>query len=183
MILQAMRNALDRAASADFDAAFNQSTDQDDYLWGYLHRITFRHPLGAAYSFPTGAGFNDVQPDLAGVSTDGGFGVVDASSHSPRANSVNAFTFGSGPARRFVAEARDDNPKAVEVIPGGASGGPWGPWFGNQLGSLADQRLPRRHRLGEGDRRLLRRRARAHAVSGHRWCGAGPGPPRGSVDA
>lgn len=133
-ILQALRNGLDRAASADFAPAFNQSTNQDDYRWGYLHRITFRHPLGPSYSFPTGAGFDDLQPDLAGVSTDGGFAVVDASSHNPRANSVNGFTFGSGPARRFVAEARDGNPKAVEVIPGGESGGPWGPWFGNQLG-------------------------------------------------
>jgi penicillin amidase len=134
MILQAMRDALDRAASPDFAPAFNESTDQDDYRWGYLHRITFRHPLGPAYSFPTGAGFADLQPDLPGVATDGGFAVVDASSHSPRANSVNGFTFGSGPARRFVAEGVANNPKAVEIIPGGSSGGPWGPWFGNQLG-------------------------------------------------
>ena len=42
--------------------------------------------------------------------------------------------FGSGPARRFVAEARHTHPKAVQVIPGGESGNPAGPWFGNQLG-------------------------------------------------
>jgi acyl-homoserine lactone acylase PvdQ len=41
---------------------------------------------------------------------------------------------GSGPARRFVAEARHSNPKAVQVIPGGESGNPAGPWLGNQLG-------------------------------------------------
>ena len=42
--------------------------------------------------------------------------------------------FGGGPARRFVAEARRSHPKAVQVIPGGESGNPAGPWFGNQLG-------------------------------------------------
>jgi hypothetical protein len=42
--------------------------------------------------------------------------------------------FDGGPARRFVAEAQRTHPKAVQVIPGGESGNPAGPWFGNQLG-------------------------------------------------
>ncbi len=42
--------------------------------------------------------------------------------------------FGSGPARRFVAEQRRSGPHAVQVIPGGESGNPSGRWFGNQLG-------------------------------------------------
>jgi penicillin amidase len=71
---------------------------------------------------------------LPGVSTDGGFSVVDASSHNPRASSLNGFRFGGGPARRFVAEAQRSHPRAVQVTPGGASGNPLGPWFGNQLG-------------------------------------------------
>jgi hypothetical protein len=33
-----------------------------------------------------------------------------------------------------VAEAFNSHPHAVQVIPGGESGNPAGPWFGNQLG-------------------------------------------------
>jgi penicillin amidase len=59
---------------------------------------------------------------------------VDAASHGPRAASLNAFMFGSGPARRFVAETDRSHPRAVQVIPGGESGNPAGPFFANQLG-------------------------------------------------
>ena len=133
-LLQAVANALTLASSASFAPAFGGSTDLNDLRWGKLHRITFAHPLGGPFSLPPGAGFTDLSPALPGVATDGGFGVVDASSHSPRANTLNGFRFGSGPARRFVAEARRDHPNMVQVIPGGESGNPAGPWFGNQLG-------------------------------------------------
>jgi penicillin amidase len=133
-VLQALRNALDLAASPGFAPAFGSSTDLDDYRWGKLHRIVFRHTLGGPFSIPPGAGFSDLGPGLSGVATDGGFGVVDASSHNPRAATLNGFMFGGGPNRRFVAEARRSHPHAVQVIPGGESGNPSGPWFGNQLG-------------------------------------------------
>jgi penicillin amidase len=108
--------------------------NQDVYRWGKLHRKVFGHTLDRPFSIPPGAGFSDLGPGLPGVATDGGFGAVDASSHSPRASGLNSFMFGSGPARRFVAEALDLHPHAVQVIPGGESGNPAGPWFGNQLG-------------------------------------------------
>ena len=133
-ILGALKSALDLAASPAFAPAFGGSTNLADYRWGKLHRIVFRHPLGGPFSIPTGAGFTDLGPGLPGVATDGGFSAVDASSHNPRASTLNGFMFGSGPARRFVAEARRKHPKAVQVIPGGESGNPAGPWFGNQLG-------------------------------------------------
>jgi penicillin amidase len=133
-LLRAVRNALGRAASAAFAPAFNRSTNLSDYRWGYLHRIVFRHPLGGAFSIPTGANYMNLRVDLPGLATDGGFSTVDAASHSPRASTLNGFMFSSGPARRFVAEARRSHPRAVEVIPGGESGNPSGPWFGNQLG-------------------------------------------------
>ena len=59
---------------------------------------------------------------------------MDASSHNPRASTLNGFRFGNGPARRFVAEADRSHPTAAQVTPGGASGNPFGPSFGNQLG-------------------------------------------------
>jgi penicillin amidase len=133
-LLGALKSALDLAASPAFAPAFGGSTNLADYRWGKLHRIVFRHPLGGPFSLPPGAGFTDLGPGLAGVATDGGFSVPDASSHSPRASTVNGFMFDGGPARRFVAEARHSHPKAVQVIPGGESGNPAGPWFGNQLG-------------------------------------------------
>ena len=108
-----------------------------------VERIVFRHPLGGSFSIPTGAGFSDLGPGLPGIATDGGFDAVDASSHNPRASTLNGFMFGSGPARRFVAEARKSSPRAVQVIPGGESGNPSGQWFGNQLGLwLTDEYHP-----------------------------------------
>ena len=133
-VLGALKSALDLAASPAFAPAFGGSTNLADYRWGKLHRIVFRHPLGGPFSIPTGAGFTDLGTGLPGIATDGGFSAVDASSHNPRASTLNGFMFGSGPARRFVAEARHTHPKAVQVIPGGESGNPAGPWFGNQLG-------------------------------------------------
>ena len=136
-VLQAVRKALDLAASTgpgSFAPAFGGSTDQEDYRWGKLHRKVFSHPLGNPFSIPPGAGFSDLGAGLSGVATDGGFDTVDASSHDPRNASLNGFMFGSGPARRFVAEAFGSHPHAVQVIPGGESGNPAGPWFGNQLG-------------------------------------------------
>lgn len=134
-ILQALRNGLNLASSAAFAPAFGGSTNLDDYNWGRLHRITFNHPLGGPFSIPTGAGFSHLGgTGLPGLASDGGFSVVDASSHNPRATQPSQFVFGGGPARRFVAEARRSGPKAVQVTPGGASGNPAGPWFGNQVG-------------------------------------------------
>jgi penicillin G amidase len=133
-VLQALRNALNLAASGEFAPAFAGSTNLTDYLWGRLHRKVFGHTLGGPFSIPPGAGFSHLAPGLNGVATDGGFSVVDASSHNPRASSLNGFMFGGGPARRFVSEARTLRPNAVQVIPGGESGNPSGPWFGNQLG-------------------------------------------------
>jgi penicillin amidase len=133
-VLGALKSALDLAASPAFAPAFGGSTNLADYRWGKLHRIVFRHPLGGPFSLPPGAGFSDLGPGLPGVAADGGFSVVDASSHNPRASTLNGFMFGSGPARRFVAEQHRSGPRAVQVIPGGESGNPAGPWFGNQLG-------------------------------------------------
>lgn len=105
-ILQALRTALDLAAGDAFAPAFGRSTRLADYHWGKLHRIVLRHLLGGPFSIPPGAGFGDVGPGLAGIATDGGFSVVDASSH----------------------------PRAVQVIPGGEGGNSLNAFFGNQLG-------------------------------------------------
>jgi penicillin amidase len=134
VILASLHDALELAASPAFAAAFAGSRRQDDYRWGKLHRITFSHSLGGPFSIPPGAGFTDLAPGLPGVATDGAYETVDAAHHDPRGEVPDAFMFGQGPARRFIGEARPHGILATQVIPGGASGDPAHPWFGNQLG-------------------------------------------------
>jgi penicillin G amidase len=137
IILQSLKDSLNLLASPAFAPAFGGSTNQNDYRWGKLHRITFAHPLGQAalpFNIPPGAGFRDLAPNLPGISTDGGFDAVDASGHNARADSVNEFMFSAGPARRFVGEARPNGIRGLQVIPGGASGTPGNLLFGNTLG-------------------------------------------------
>ena len=120
VLLQSLKGALDLLASPAFAAAFGQSTDQDDYRWGKLHRIVLSHPLGAPFS-------------VGPLAIDGGFDVVDASSHNPRAATPDAFMFSSGPSKRFIGEARRSGIHAVQVLPGGASGVPGTPFFASQV--------------------------------------------------
>ena len=134
MLLSSLRDTLDLLASDEFAPAFGNSTDQDDYRWGRLHRITFEHPLGSdPFNVPNGGGFSDLGEGLPGVARGGGRGALDASSHSARADGLNEFTFGAGAARRMVSTMTPDGPDAQEVIPGGRSGVFLSPFYTNQL--------------------------------------------------
>lgn len=134
ILLASLADALALLASDEFAPAFANSTDQDDYRWGKLHRVTFRHPLNVSpFNVPPAGGFQNVGDGLPGVARAGGFNAVDASSHSARANSVNGFTFGSGAARRNVATLAPSGPIAEEIIPGGRSGFFMSPFYTNQL--------------------------------------------------
>lgn len=133
VLLESVKAALDLLAGPSFALAFGNSTDQDDYRWGKLHRVVFDHPLGGPFNIPPAGGLHDLAPGLPGVARSGGFGVVDASGHNVRADSVNEFMFGSGPARRFIGEMTKDGPVAEEVIPGGESGIPGSPFQTDQL--------------------------------------------------
>jgi len=144
-LLTALRTALDALASNDFQAAFGNSTDQDDYLWGMLHRITFDHPIVSAFSIPPAAGYQDLGPGLPGLSRDGGYNVVNASGFSATADGTNEFRFGSGPVRRYVGGPEDfgnagkrirlaPRISGVNVMPGGPSGDPFSPNYATQLG-------------------------------------------------
>lgn len=126
LILKSMADALARLAGPAFAPAFGGSTNLADYRWGKLHRIVFDHPLGGPFSVPPafGASPHPLGEALPGFPTDGGFGVVDASNHDPRAQGANEFMFGSGPVNRFVAEAGMPGVRAESVWPGGTSGIP-----------------------------------------------------------
>lgn len=134
VLLASLKGALDLLASDEFAPAFGNSTDLEDYRWGKLHRIVFDHPLGVApFNVPNGLPLTDLAPDLPGVARSGGYEVVDASGHNPRANTLNGFIFGSGPARRTVAEMMPSGPMVDEIIPGGRSGSVLSPFYVNQL--------------------------------------------------
>ncbi len=122
LILRSLQEALEFLAGDDFAAAFGNSTNQEDYRWGLLHRVTFGHSLGSGFSVPPNGGFANLSPNLLGIARSGGYEVVDASAHSARADGPNEFRFGSGPARRFVAELNPKGIEAYQIIPGGPSG-------------------------------------------------------------
>jgi penicillin amidase len=135
IILQSLKDALTLLASPAFAPAFGESRNQKDYRWGKLHRIVFAHVLNLPpVNIPFGGvGFTDLGPGLPGLATDGGFDTVDAATHSARASTVNGFMYNGGPSRRFVGEARPKKMRAVQNIPGGESGIPGTPFFGNLL--------------------------------------------------
>jgi penicillin amidase len=134
LLLKSLSDALDLLAGPDFDAAFHRSTNQADYRWGKLHRVTFDAVLGPPWSIPpAGGAFPAPLPGLSGVPTDGGFNTVDASSHDARADSVDDFTFGGGPVRRFVAQRQPGGMRAVSALPGGTSETLGSPYYLNLL--------------------------------------------------
>lgn len=123
LILKSVADALALLAGDDFKPAFANSTNQNDYRWGKLHRIVFAHPLGGQFNTPpAGGGFPAPLAGLTGIPVDGGFEVVDASSHNARGATLNGFMFGSGPVRRSVSEATPAGIRAVTSLPGGPSG-------------------------------------------------------------
>ncbi|MBW3564831.1 MAG: penicillin acylase family protein [Acidobacteria bacterium] len=134
LILKSVGDAIGLITSEEFAPAFGRSTDMNDWNWGKLHRIVFDHPLGGPLSVPPAGGLVPAPlPGLPGIPTDGGFGTIDASSHNARADGVNEFMFGSGPARRFAAEATGDGIRAETSLPGGTSGSLGSPFHLNLL--------------------------------------------------
>ena len=132
-ILDSLSQALDNLAGDTFADAFANSADQDDYRWGYLHRIVFDHPLGGPFNLPAAGGPDNVSAALAGFARSGGLGALDASAHSARADGVNEFMFGSGPARRFVGHMSPEGAELMQVTPGGQSGNVGDPFQADQL--------------------------------------------------
>jgi penicillin G amidase len=133
-LLSALADALDALASPEFAPAFGGSTDQGAYRWGKLHRITFEHRFLPEFSVPPAGGYSDLSPELPGVARDGGYEVVNASSFSARADTLNAFRFGGGPVRRYVGASSRWSIAGWNVVPGGRSGDPANPSFAVQLG-------------------------------------------------
>jgi penicillin amidase len=137
-LLQALRDVLDALAGPRFAAAFANSTSQDDYRWGKLHRISFEHRLGGARSIPTAAGFEDLAPQLRGLARDGGFETVNVAGADSVNRDADGFLFSFGAAFRLVAAPghRRVGPAAVlgfASVPGGSSDDANDPLYASQL--------------------------------------------------
>jgi penicillin amidase len=143
-LLGALHTALGRLAGPDFAAAFGGSTDQDDYRWGTLHRLVLASPLGGPFSAPPAFGrFPSPLPGLPGIPVDGGFGTVDAATHDAGGDSSDGFTFGSGPARRYVGVLTAAGPVGRSALPGGTSALPTSPHYLDLLPAyLTDDSYP-----------------------------------------
>jgi len=145
-LLKSMADSLALIRGPGFAPAFNGSTNFNDYRWGRLHRITFNHQLGGPFSIPGAPyGFNNLSAALPGIPRQGGYETVDVAAHSLKANTVNGFMFGAGPARRAVATMDVSGPLFDEIIPGGQSGVLGSPLYASQLSRwLSNQykRLP-----------------------------------------
>ncbi|MEU4690940.1 penicillin acylase family protein [Actinoplanes sp. NPDC023714] len=144
LMLKSLGDALTLAAGPSFEAAFAGSTDQDDYRWGRLHRITLVSPLGAPYSVPSAG--NRFAPPLAGLSgipVDGAGNVPDVAGHPLRADTPEKFVISLVPARRFVAQAQPSGWRTLDALPGGVSERPGDRFEQNLLrGWLANDPYP-----------------------------------------
>lgn len=123
VILKSLNDALNLLAGDAYASAFQHSENLGDYRWGLLHKITLGHVLGGPFNLPASGGFP----------TDGGYQVIDRSDFNVRAATANGYTFDAGPSRRYVAELRPDGIRAFEVLPGGESGVPGSPHYGDQV--------------------------------------------------
>lgn len=149
-LLRTLRDALDLLSGPAFANAFANSTNQDDYRWGKLHRITFNHLVLPTFSVPPAGGFQNVAPNLPGLAVDGGYATIDQANHNVRADNAAAFTFSVPPGRRGVASLSRSGVEALQILPGGNAGDPSNPYFTNQMGRyLTNQYAPVPLSVGE----------------------------------
>jgi penicillin G amidase len=136
VLLHSLKDALDLLAGPAFARAFGGSTDQSDYRWGKLHRISFA-ALFPDESIPGATtGFADSVPGLPGLAVDGGLGTVDVGNHAARAADDGSFMFSAGANRRYVGSLgpRAGRIEARSILPGGISGVLGDKFYANMLG-------------------------------------------------
>ena len=133
LVLKSVGDALTLAAGDNFKTAFGNSTNQSDYRWGKLHRITIPSVLGAPFTIPSqGNRFTSPLPGLPGIPVDGGSNVPDTAGHIVRADTPEEFTATCVPHRRFVAQATSGGWRSVSSLVTGTS---------EDLGSKFEQNL------------------------------------------
>src|SRR5688572_31951434 len=135
--LRSLAGALDVLAGANYAPAFKRSTNQDDYRWGRLHRITLPHPIGGPFSIPPafGAFPGPFGPDLPGLPVDGGLFTIDLANNQilndSAPDALNAFVVRGIPVQRYVSRVRlfGLGFDAETSLPGGQSAIPGSPFY------------------------------------------------------
>ena len=112
--------------------------NQDEWLWGKLHTITFEDTTGISqYNVPPGEE-EDEEGFPTGFPRHGDKFAVDASEFSFSAglgsapDNRNDFTYGAGPSMRFVVEMIPGHIRAVNILPGGESADLLDPHYDDQ---------------------------------------------------
>lgn len=122
-ILQALKSGLSLLSGNSFKNAFGNSTNQNDYRWGKLHRFVIPHVMGSVFNVPPAGGmFEHPLSNLAGIPVDGAWEAVDAAQNSFRADNENSFMWALGVSERSVAEGLPSGMVGVSSLPGGVSG-------------------------------------------------------------
>lgn len=141
IVLASLGDALDLLAADAFAPAFANSSNQDDYRWGRVHRIVFENVLGdVEENFNVPPAFGLFPPPLAGldgIPLDGGFETVDEAppldASNVRVSDSDSMMVEFGPTGRFVARLGRWNVRAVTSLPGGESAIPGSPFYINLL--------------------------------------------------
>jgi penicillin amidase len=161
ILLKSLRDALDLLAGPAFEAAYSRSTNQNDYRWGRLHRVTFDSILGTPFSVPGSTQeFPPTFDGLPGIAIDGGAGTVDVGPHDFRAANANAFMFSFGPNRRYVGAfgAGTGSIEGESILPGGNVAIITSKFYVNQLGRwLTNETYTLRQRPGDVARSVYSR--------------------------
>lgn len=132
LILKSLQEALDLLKSHSFASAFSMSPNQNDYRWGKLHRVIFTNSLDT--NIPPFGGFNNLTPELPGISRDGGIETINASNFNGLARSPADFVFYSGASLRHIIEMNPNHIISFVSLPGGENEEVDNPYFANMLG-------------------------------------------------
>jgi len=129
IVLRSLQEALDLLASDAFANAFGNSTLQDDYRWGRLHRVVLPSAVGGPFTRPSPLG------NPPGFATDGGYRTVDPGASDLRIAGDGDSIFDDGASRRYVAEFGGGHGRigARSSLPGGVSGELFSPFYDNLL--------------------------------------------------
>jgi penicillin amidase len=139
MLLEVLRAALDALPGPAYAAAFANSTAQDDYRWGRLHRIVIPHLVNANASIPPAAGFQALGPQLPGLARDGTWESVNVAPGPGLPDGANEWLNTGGPLAQFRHVHALPSPgsgagvSGFAALNGGASSDPASPLYASQL--------------------------------------------------
>lgn len=143
LLLDVLRETLDALPGPAYALAFANSTAQDDYRWGKLHRIVLPHAVDPGSSIPPAAGFAALGAQLPGLARDGTWESVNVAPGPGLPDGSNEWVnAGTAPLAQFRhvhallgPSDEGDGVSGFAALNGGASGDPGSPFYASQLGA------------------------------------------------